>query len=71
VNRKELASWLDISGRTVTRWVSERELPHSIGPNKELLFDKEVVQKWLDRGGLPKPKNRRKIVCKPKSLPKD
>lgn len=71
MNRKELASWLNISGRTVSRWVNERELPHSHGINGELVFEEKAVREWLERGGLPEPTKRRKIKCQAKSLERD
>lgn len=50
-NKRELASFLGISTRTVARWVRHRGLPVQVQKNGAYLFCEQEVVEWVRSKG--------------------
>jgi excisionase family DNA binding protein len=48
LNKKEIAKKLNVSERTIERWMNARAIPYK-NLNGIIRFDETIIEKWLER----------------------
>jgi len=48
-NREEVADYLRAPIKTIDEWVSEKKMPFSRLPNKEVVFHRKDIDKWISQ----------------------